>query len=135
MDAQLTTTEINAVREVLQDYAPAKQALATLETHDGRLDTAFDQLWIEKNGSPPFLQDKSLWEVTLEVLRNELCGNDGFRAQVKQYTKNPGSTPLLTGLIVYLIGIAGMPIDPAIATVIVLYILKVGLNIFCKYTE
>ena len=84
MDAQLTTTEINAAREVLQDYAPAKQALATLETHDGRLDTAFDQLWIEKNGSPPFMQDKSLWEVTLEVLRNELCGNDGFRAQVKR---------------------------------------------------
>lgn len=133
MDTQLTTAEINAKREILQDYTPAREALATLEKYDRRLDVAFDQLWSEKNGRS-LMQDKSLWEVTLKVLRNELCGNDGFRAQVKEYSKNPGSTPLLTGLIVYLVGIAGMPIDPAIATVIVLYILKVGLNIFCDYS-
>ncbi|MBE9198754.1 MULTISPECIES: hypothetical protein [unclassified Nodularia (in: cyanobacteria)] len=45
---------------------------------------------------------------------------------------------LLSGLIVSLVGLAttnGLPIDRAIATVIVLYILKIGLNIFCDYTE
>lgn len=136
MDAQLTTTEINTVREILQNYSPAQKALATLETHGGRLDASFDELWIEKNGPPPTYDLKSLREVTLKVLRKELCGNDdSFRSKVLEYNKNPGSTPLLTGLIVYLVGIAGLPIDPAIATVIVLYILKVGLNIFCEYTE
>ncbi|MEO0844573.1 MAG: hypothetical protein AAF063_37790, partial [Cyanobacteria bacterium J06643_5] len=74
-------------------------------------------------------------QTTLNVLRNELCGDDGFRTQVKEYSKNPASTPLLTGLIVYLVGISGLPIDPAIATVVVLYIIKIGLNIFCEYTE
>jgi hypothetical protein len=43
--------------------------------------------------------------------------------------------PLLTGLIVSLITIFGLPIDPASATIIVLYIVKIGLNTFCEYTE
>jgi divalent metal cation (Fe/Co/Zn/Cd) transporter len=30
---------------------------------------------------------------------------------------------------------SGLPLDPAIATMIVLYILKIGVNIFCDYTE
>ncbi len=136
MDIQLTTTEIDTAREILLNYAPAQKALAALEEHNGKLDASFDQLWIDKNGSPPTYDFKSFWGVTLKVLRKELCGNDdSFRSKVMEYNKNPGSTPLLTGLIVYLVGIAGLPIDPAIATVIVLYILKVGLNIFCEYTE
>ena len=78
------------------------------------------------------------WKVTLGELRKELCGDDGFRGKVKEYTNNPGSAPLLTGLIVSLSSIAvahGLPIDPAIATIIVLYVVKIGLNTFCEYTE
>jgi hypothetical protein len=70
--------------------------------------------------------------------RKELCSDDGFRGKVKEYTDNPGSAPLLTGLIVSLVGIAGangLPLDPAIATIIVLYVVKIGLNTFCEYTE
>jgi len=33
------------------------------------------------------------------------------------------------------VGAAGLPIDPAIATVVVLYIVKVGINIFCEYIK
>ncbi|MBD0344211.1 MAG: hypothetical protein ICV63_05150, partial [Coleofasciculus sp. Co-bin14] len=96
-----------------------------------------DELWEEKTGTPTFGK-KSLWKVMLGELRKELCGDDGFRGKVKEYTNNPGSAPLLTGLIVSLVGIAGangLPIDPAIATIIVLYIVKIGLNTFCEYTE
>lgn len=74
----------------------------------------------------------------LGELRKELCGDEGFRGKVKEYTNNPGSAPLLTGLIVSLVGIAGahgLPLDPAIATIIVLYVVKIGLNTFCEYTE
>ncbi|MBW4464710.1 MAG: hypothetical protein KME07_04625 [Pegethrix bostrychoides GSE-TBD4-15B] len=70
--------------------------------------------------------------------RREICEDDGFRGKVKEYTKNPGSAPLLTGAIVSLVTLAtahGVAIDPAIATVIVLYILKIGLNVFCEYTK
>ncbi|WP_193197080.1 hypothetical protein [Nostoc sp. MG11] len=138
MDAKLNLTEINVSREILQDYEPAVHALDNLAMHNGNLERSFQDLWTEKNGQPLMQQGKSLWQVTLKVLRQELCGDDGFRGQLKDYTKNPGSASLLTGLIVSLVGLAtanGLPIDPAIATVIVLYILKIGLNIFCEYTE
>ncbi len=137
MEAQLTADEIKTKHQLLQDYGPAQEAFATLEKYGGRLDASFDELWAEKNGIPTY-GNKSLWKVTVSELRQELCGDDGFRGKVKDYTKNPGSAPLLTGLIVSLVGIAaahGLPLDPAIATIVVLYILKIGMNIFCEYIE
>ena len=61
--------------------------------------------------------------------------NEGVRAQFQEYSKNPSSAPLLTGLIVTVTTTAGLPIDPAIATIVVLYLVKIGLNVFCEYTE
>ena len=141
MEPILTHAEMNEMRQMLQDYAPAQEAFAMLEKHNGRLDSTFDELW-SKNEKLESCVDpnnrKSLWQVTLKTLRAELCGNDGLRAQFKEYTKNPGSTPLLTGLIVAIVGLgasSGIPIDPTIATIVVLYLLKISLNIFCEYTE
>jgi hypothetical protein len=138
MDVQLSTDEIQANQQLLQEYEPAQEAFAILEKNQGRLDTSFDELWEAKNGRQTFAKGKSLWKVMLDELRKELCGDEGFRGKVKEYTNNPGSAPLLTGLIVSLSGIAvahGLPIDPAIATIIVLYVVKIGLNTFCEYTE
>ncbi|MCU0547179.1 MAG: hypothetical protein MUE44_34310 [Oscillatoriaceae cyanobacterium Prado104] len=141
MEPILTPAEINEKRMMLQDYIPAQEALAILEKHNGRIDTSFDELWGENNNLEFYSQQKggkSLWQITMKTLRAELCGNEGLRAQFKEYTKNPGSTPLLTGLIVAIVGLgasSGIPIDPTIATIIVLYLLKIGLNIFCEYTE
>ncbi len=137
MDNQLTPTEIQEVQQILKDYSPAQEAFTILEKNQGRLDASFDELWEEKTGIPTYGK-KSLWKVTLGELRKELCGDEGFRGKVKEYTKNPGSAPLLTGLIVSLVGIAGahgLPLDPAIATIVVLYVVKIGLNTFCEYTE
>jgi len=137
MEPILTHAEMNEKRMMLQDYAPAQEAFAMLEKHNGRLDMSFDELWFENNNLESYNR-KSLWQTTLKVLRAELCGNDGLRAQFKDYTKNPGSTPLLTGLIVAVVGLgasSGIPIDPSIATIVVLYLLKISLNIFCEYTE
>jgi predicted Rdx family selenoprotein len=135
MESQLTSSELYEKQQLLQDYNPAQEAIALLSQNKGRFDISFDQLWEHKNGVPTFGEGKSLWQSTLKVLRQELCGDDGFRAQFQEYTKNPGSAPLLTGLIVSLTTLSGLPIDPAIATVVVLYLLKVGLKIFCEYTE
>jgi hypothetical protein len=137
MEPILTPAEMNEKRQMLQDYAPAQEAFAILEKHNGRLDSSFDELWFENNNLESYNR-KSLWQVTLKTLRAELCGNDGLRAQFKDYTKNPGSAPLLTGLIVAIVSLgasSGIPIDPSIATIIVLYLLKISLNIFCEYTE
>jgi hypothetical protein len=141
METQLTQDEIKSKQQLLQEYKPAQEAFTILEKNQGRLDASFDELWAEKTGQmydPDPSKRKSLWKVMLGELRKELCGDDGFRGKVKEYTNNPGSAPLLTGLIVSLVGIAGangLPIDPAIATIIVLYIVKIGLNTFCEYTE
>ena len=135
MKTQLTTTEINEKQQLLQDYSPAQEAMAVLKKHNGRFDASFDQLWSEKNGIQDYGKGKSLWQVTQMVLRQEVCGDEGFRSKIYNYNKNPASASLLTGAIVYLVGLTTLPINPAIATIIVLYIVKVGLNIFCEYTE
>ena len=136
MNTQLTSTEINQKRQLLQNYDPAQEALTVLEQNQGQLDQAFDQLWNQTHESKTFGDEKrSLWKVTLEVLRTEICGDEGFRSKILDYNKNPGSASLLTGLIVYLVEVTTIAISPAIATIIVLYIIKVGLNIFCQYTK
>ena len=135
IEPQLTTTEINEKCQLLQDYSPAQEALALLKENNGRLDISFDLLWEEKHGRQDYGPGESLWQVTLRVLRQEVCGDEGFRSKIYDYNKNPGTAPLLTGAIVYLVGLTTLPINPAIATIIVLYIVKVGLNIFCEYTE
>ena len=134
METQLTATELQNFTQLLQEYQPAQTALAILDNNQGNLETSFEQLWTEKYGKQDF-GSKSIWQSTLTVLRQELCGDEGFKNQVKEYSKNPTSAPLLTGLIVAVVSAAGLPIDPAIATVIVLYILKVGINIFCEYIK
>jgi len=145
MTNQITSTEIQNIQQLMQSYnAPEAGevtiAISTLEKHDGDFETSFNELWDERVGSLGTYSpgDKSLWQVTLKELRKEVCGDEGFRGKVKEYSKNPGSAPLLTGVIVSLVGIAGahgLPLDPAIATIIVLYLLKIGLNVFCEYTE
>jgi len=44
---------------------------------------------------------------------------------------------LLTGLIVYLASqmVLPFPINPGLATLIVLYIAKFGFEVYCRYTE
>jgi hypothetical protein len=139
MNTQYTATEINQKRQLLQNYHPAQEALTVLEQHQGQLDEAFDQLWSEANESETVTFEKgekrSLWKVTLEVLRTEVCGDEGFRSKILDYNKNPGSASVLTGLIVYLVELTTLTIPPAIATIIVLYIIKIGLNVFCEYTQ
>ncbi|MCL1467974.1 hypothetical protein [Argonema galeatum] len=135
METQLTTAEINEKQQLLQGYDPAEKALATLKEHDGKPHEAFDKLWSEVNQEDIFGDKKSLWEVTLKVLRQELCGNEGFRGKLNEYIKKPEDAALLTALIISVVQLTTLPINPAIATIIILYILKIGIGIFCEYTE
>jgi hypothetical protein len=135
MPNALTATEINDLHTLLQTYLPAQTALDTLTQHNGQLDISFDHLWAQSQNIQTYDRTKSVWTVTLNVLRQEICGDDSFRAKILDFNKNPASASALTGLIVYLAEHTHLPINPAISTLLVLYILKVGLNIFCAYTE
>jgi len=132
MTTQLTQSDLQNISQLLQDYAPAQKTLTLLNETNGDLEKSFETLWTEQHGKKNFNQTK-LWQSTVNVFRQELCGKEGFQNQFKEYSKNPTSAPLLTGLIVYVVHSVGFPIDPAIATIVVLYILKVGINIFCDY--
>ncbi|MBP5976665.1 hypothetical protein HW132_29010 [Brasilonema sp. CT11] len=132
---QLSTAEIEQYREVLPNDASFQSALTQLQQHNGDIDSYLNEILLDKFGATRGYQ-KSLREVTLKRLRKELCGaDDSFRTKVQEYKRNPASAPLLTGLIVSLLGMTGLPLDPTIATVIVLYIVHVGIDIFCEYTE
>ncbi len=138
MTIQLTSTELKETRQLLKEYKPAQEAITILEENNGLLEVSFEKLWQTKNGVQQLPEGKTLWKVTKKVLRQEICGDDGFRAKVKEYNQKkgtPDASPLLTGAIVYVVGLITLPIDPAIATITVLYIMKVGLDIFCEYTD
>ncbi|CAA9254983.1 hypothetical protein AVDCRST_MAG92-2192 [uncultured Coleofasciculus sp.] len=137
MDTLLTATEISNYRQILPDDESSEKVLATLEKYDGRFDDSFDELLGEMGGQKSF-DLKRLRKVTLKQLRKEVCGDDSFRTKVQEYSKNPGSAPLLNGLIgslVLLSNAHGIPLESTIATIAVLYILKIGLNVLCEYTE
>ncbi|QMS90210.1 hypothetical protein HUN01_22435 [Nostoc edaphicum CCNP1411] len=134
MNAQLTLDEIKSARELLKEYEPANEAIDAVERHNGNLETSFEELWIEKNGQSA-MGVKKIWQTTLDVLRDELCGNEGFRARLSDYTKSPENAVLLTAAITSLMALAAIPLDPSIATIIILYIVKIGLNVYCKYTD
>ncbi|NJO74296.1 MAG: hypothetical protein HC833_11380 [Leptolyngbyaceae cyanobacterium RM1_406_9] len=133
---QLTETELLQVQQTLRDYAPSQPAIATLIDQEGDLDASLEQLLRSQLGTVTF-ERQSLKQVTLEVLREQLCGDEGFRQKLKEYMQDKESTPLLTGLIIYLAGqvVLPFPIDPALATLAVLYISKVSLEVFCRYTD
>jgi hypothetical protein len=135
MDACLTATEITNYRQILPDES-SQTVLATLEKYDGRFDDSFDEL-LSMGAQAKAYDLKRLREVTLKQLRKEICGDDSFRSKVQEYSKNPGSAPLLNGLIGSLVLLAnahGIPLESTIATIVVLYILKIGLNVICEYT-
>jgi hypothetical protein len=61
-------------------------------------------------------------QLVLDEIRAEICGDEGLRGK-KEYTNNPGSASLLNSIIGSLVTVAalnGIPIDGAIATIVVL---------------
>lgn len=82
MNLKLTPDEIKSLSELLKEYQPSNKAIDALERNDGKLDTSFEELWIDKNGTAAMRGGKNVWQTTLDVLRDELCGDEGFRARL-----------------------------------------------------
>lgn len=134
---ELTSAELGQIQDQLQSYAPAKPAVDSLIQHQGKLEVTLEDMLVDLYGAPAEFGKPSLWQVTKDVLRQELCSDEGFRGRIQAYVEKPQQATLLTGAIVYLVEQVALPfvISPAVAALIVLYVARVGLDIFCKYTE
>ena len=134
---ELAPDEMAQVEAQLQAYAPAQSALAVLNRHNGQLEASLEAELVAAYGAPAEYGKPSLWAVTREVLQQELCSDEGFRGRIRAYVEKPQQATLLTGAIIYLVEQVALPftLSPSLAALIVLYIAKVGLDIFCKYTE
>jgi hypothetical protein len=67
----------------------------------------------------------------------EICGeNESFRSLIKDIKKNPNKAIALTAAITYLVNLAGIPfpVEPALATAVVLYIAHIGIDVFCEWS-
>lgn len=136
MPTQLSAAELERTQALLQTYTAAQPALTALTENDGDLDASLSELLAAETSRESYGLDRDrLRTVFLKNLRREICGDDSFREKVENYSKHPGKAELLTGLIVYLIDVVTLPINPAIAAVVVLWIIKLGLRTFCDYTD
>ncbi|MEL6159384.1 MAG: hypothetical protein AAFQ40_14570 [Cyanobacteria bacterium J06623_5] len=137
MTPQLSPAEIQTAQSLLQNYAAAQPAFTTLTQNDGDLEASLGELVAAEAGSAVYGPDRDrLLTVFLRNLQKEICGDNSFRTKVEEYNKNSGKAALLTELIVYVIDAVALPmITPAIATIAVLWILKLGLRTFCDYTK
>ncbi|MGF1520147.1 MAG: hypothetical protein ACFCVB_20430, partial [Nodosilinea sp.] len=138
MTLALSTDELRTAQAMLHGYGPAQPAIASLHQHQGNLEASLEDLVMESAGTAVYGETvrgdsrKTLRQVLLANLRRELCGDDSFREKVEEYNKNPAQAALLTGLIVYVVELVALPwMSPAIATVAVLWVLKIGLRTFC----
>ncbi|AFZ21639.1 hypothetical protein [Allocoleopsis franciscana] len=138
MDAQLTSHEINHYREILQGDDSAQKALTTLEQYDGRFYDSFDELLSQVSGPTKSYDLARLRQAMLKQVREQLCENEHFGTRFQEYSHDLASTALFAQLIVCLEELAAaqeFPFAPAIAAMVVFYLVKIGLNIFCEYTE
>ncbi|NEO87382.1 MAG: hypothetical protein F6J87_24455 [Spirulina sp. SIO3F2] len=136
MVAQLSNAELQTAKTQLQGFAPAVVAMGTLEHYEGDLELSLMELIAAEAGVGAYDIDRAkLKTIFMANLRRELCGDESFREKLEEYNRNPTKAVLLTGLIVYLVDLVTLPINPAMATIIVLWVLKLGIRVFCDYTE
>ncbi len=80
---QLTAAELSQLQTHLQAYAPAQPAANRLMQHQGELEAALEDMLVETYGAPVQFGKPSLWAVTRDVLRQELCSDEGFRGRIR----------------------------------------------------
>ncbi|MBW4538909.1 MAG: hypothetical protein KME43_07140 [Myxacorys chilensis ATA2-1-KO14] len=144
----LTEKELNHAYHLLEHYPEAQAGIDVLKRHRGNPKTSVEEL---AGGNPSFqvqslvvVAPKSIWEILLEQLYLDVCGSNSsdlrqanrnsLRKILNESQLHPESAALLSGAVVYLVHLSGVAISPAVATVLVLYVLHLGINVFCEYT-
>lgn len=130
----LSPEEIQAAQEQLAGQAFAQEAIAALQAHGGRLDTSFNHLCAQKIGVAVVFEPddpRSFWHATLNTLASTLCRSKSFQQQLQDYQRSPDPAAQLPRLIDTLRGTAALPMDQAMATLLLLHLLRVDWDSFC----
>jgi hypothetical protein len=134
----LTEDELNQAHRLLNQYPEAQAGVEVLKRHRGNPKTSVEELAEIRpfQGQSLVAPQKSIWDILLEQLYLDICGSDrdSLRKTFNEARLHPNSSALLTGLVVYVVHISGLAINPAIAAILVLYVLHLGVNVFCEYT-
>ena len=127
------------IAHLRQSPAADRPTLDLLEQTQN-FETTFEQLYRDRYGAAPAFDptQPSLWKIFLKRIKQEICGeDDSFRSLIQAAKKNPGNATLITGAITALVNLSGipLPIDSALATAIVLYLLHIGIDVFCEWSN
>jgi hypothetical protein len=133
--------ELQQYRQAIASIPEAATAIDQLEqTQD--FEATIEALFDAQAGSPQVfggLSDRpKIWPIVKNRLMQEVCGEDeSFRSMIKDIKKNPSNAIMVTGAITYLINLSGIPfpIEPALATGIILYIAHIGIDVFCEWSN
>ncbi|MDJ0508897.1 MAG: hypothetical protein QNJ64_06555 [Crocosphaera sp.] len=134
MTTKLSLSDIEYWQKKWPKDEETEVAFEIILIEDGDIETAFNELFKQKNVTIQY-GNQSLWQVTITILRQEICNkNDSLKSEIQTLRKNPKETAIITGIIVSIIERCQLPLDTGLATMIVLWILKIGIDIFCDYT-
>ncbi|MBE9028662.1 hypothetical protein IQ266_02675 [filamentous cyanobacterium LEGE 11480] len=134
------TDELNQFRQASAAIPEAASAIDLLEqTQD--FEATIEQLFQAQAGTPQTFSTggdrPKIWSILKTRLMQEICGDDeSFRSMIKDIKKHPSNAIVVTGAITYLINLSGIPfpVEPALATGIVLYIAHIGIDVFCEWS-
>jgi hypothetical protein len=134
-------SELQQIRQALSQHPEALSAIDLLEqTQD--FEVTIEQLFQAQAGAPQVFSDPSdrpkIWPLLKKRLMQEICGEDeSFRSMIKDIKKNPSNAIMVTGAITYLVNLSGIPfpVEPALATGVILYIAHIGIDVFCEWSN
>jgi hypothetical protein len=130
---QLTAAELQQVQSLLKDFAPAQAAIATLLHFEGDLETSLaDLIAVEMSVALESLDRAKLRTIVLAHFQKEICQNWSLREQIQNYQQQLDQADVLISLLQELVATVSPDIDFAIATVLVLWIVQVGIDAFCE---
>ncbi len=130
----LSPAEIEAAQTQFAGQAAAQEAIAALQAHSGRLDTSFNHLCAQKIGVAVVFEPddpRSFWQATLNTLASTLGRSKSFQQQLQDYQRSPENVAQLPRLLDTLRSTAALPMDQAMATLVLIHLLRVDWDRFC----
>jgi hypothetical protein len=136
----LSQSELQQFRQAIATLPEAATAIDQLEqTQD--FEATIEALFHAQAGAPQTFGNPSdrpkIWPLLKTRIMQEICGEDeSFRSMIKDIKKNPSNAIMVTGAITYLVNLSGIPfpVEPALATGVILYIAHIGIDVFCEWS-